>query len=579
MILVTVTPEPGGWLKIQPAAYHEAVRAQFKGLPGAVWDRVDRAYRAPEEVAFNALETLRKARVVKVRHQGEALAPPPKTLTLEQAAEVLRDLPARFHALRHYQLEGAAFMAGWLERAGSALLCDDTGTGKSAQVLAAWALLHPRPRRVLVVCPAVVCAHWAAQVKQWTGQDAVRLRQGLLPGAGFNVASYEALRDIVARAPDAALLGPEDLLVIDEIHYTSNARAARSRAVRTVAEKSRAKLIGLSGTPMTARVRDMWHPLSIVFPKRFGSYFNFTQRYCAGYYDTDTVPDKAFWVSDGSSNEEELAARLQHVMLRRDVSVLDLPERNRILFPVELSRTGLAQVLEAARHATSDRDLSRVLAATEAHKLDAAVTLAKALMAEKRNVLVYTMLRSTANEIAERLGVPAATGAVNAAKRKKLLDSGLRPEGGGGAVATIYSVTTGIDLVGFDVALFVGLDHVPANLLQAEGRIHRMGQARGVTIYYLVGLRTPDEVIRQRVIQRLGYYARIVGTFKSAEELSTALNGVEDADDLSDLTAVVREAATRAVAPDWLEWNPQDAESNSAASAVATKLASTGDLK
>jgi SNF2 family DNA or RNA helicase len=84
-------------------------------------------------------------------------------------------------------------------------------------------------------------------------------------------------------------------------------------------------------------------------------------------------------------------------------------------------------------------------------------------------------------------------------------------------------VTTGIDLVGFDAVILVGLDWLPSKLLQGEARVHRQGQARAVAIWYLIGLETVDEVVRERVLDRLDMWEEILG--KESTGMSNDLGG------------------------------------------------------
>src|SRR5690606_36322694 len=88
------------------------------------------------------------------------------------------------------------------------------------------------------------------------------------------------------------------------------------------------------------------------------------------------------------------------------------------------------------------------------------------------------------------------------------------------AIATIDSVQVGIDLIGFDVVIFVGLDWLPSKLLQAEARVHRLGAAKAkpITVYYLVAVETVEDVVRDRVIERLHTFGQIVGELDSAFE-------------------------------------------------------------
>ncbi|MDX1410495.1 MAG: hypothetical protein R3330_20235, partial [Saprospiraceae bacterium] len=113
--------------------------------------------------------------------------------------------------------------------------------------------------------------------------------------------------------------------------------------------------------------------------------------------------------------------------------------------------------------------------------------------------------------------------------------------GGGPAAATMHSVTTSIDLVEFDCAIFVGLDYVPSRLLQAEARVHRTGQRRGVTIYYLIGAGTIDEVIQDRVISRLETFAQLTdGAEGDQAELAQHLRGATDDELIAQIVAQVK---------------------------------------
>ncbi len=167
----------------------------------------------------------------------------------------------------------------------------------------------------------------------------------------------------------------------------------------------------------------------------------------------------------------------------------------------------------------------------KAYKIDAAEALAREALANGSRALIFTTRKATAEALAARLGAPCVTGDVAADSRQALLvDASC-------GVATMYSVTTGIDLVGYDVAIFVGLDWVPSTVLQAESRIHRIGQSRNVSVFFLVGLRTLDEVVRSKVIERLDQFAAIAGGGGDERELSGDLAGGGEEELLAEFAA------------------------------------------
>jgi superfamily II DNA or RNA helicase len=536
VILARVTSLPGRCMAVA-TPYDPAVVAMFRDLPGCKWDRREEVWVGPEEAVMPVLERLQKARVLTM-----AVAACPATAPLLEPPE----LP--LGGLYRHQAEGVQFLVGALALWGSALLGDEPGIGKTAQAIRAAAAVTAPGDRILVLCPAVVAPHWVEEIARWLGAPATRLDGATTKAkraararweveGGWAVCSYDTYHRSVKSMP------PARLMVLDELHYLANARTARSSAVRlAVSQEPRPLLIGLTGTPMTARPRDLWHPLELLWPGRFGNQWAFQRRYCAGQYVEIRGLDKPVWQCDGATNLEELGARLRSGLMLRRVKqdVLDLPARQRITMPVELPASA-RRALAAAAMLTADMgsgSVGRALAAIEEHKIAAAIELAQSLLDQGKQVLLFTLRRETARRIGEALGAPAVTGEDAVDERRARL------AGAACGVATVYSVTTGINLTQFDTAVFVGLDWVPSTLLQAEARLHRISQERSVTFYYLIGLQTIDEVIRSKVIERLSAFEQVVGNAPDERALAGALSGGETEAEL--LAAIVQQVMEEA---------------------------------
>ncbi len=502
-VALDVAALPHGWVSIKPRSFSPAVRDQMRAI-GAAWDPGEKLYRLPVEAAGIVLRTLREAKAA-----GGTL--PHNDITELHKALGNEDL-------YRYQREGTAFIVDRVRRYGGALLVDDMGLGKSAQTLRAAREIGARS--VGVVCPAVVVRHWVEEGKRWA------------PELVVVATSYERLRTSRNRLPTQF-----DLKVIDEVHYVANSRAGRSKAVRAfVDEEPRVPVVALSGTPFDTRLRDLWNPLDTIFPNRFGTWFQFTKRYCAGQFVEIKGVEKPVWRADGSSNELELRERLSAVMLRREKSaVLDLPERQRIMIPVELSERALDAFARAAAHARDGDALGRLLGQIEAHKIKAAIELAKDMTSQGRRPLLYTTRKETARQLGEALECPWVTGDVSADTRREQLLAGDGP-----GVATLFSVTTGINLIEFDTVIFVGLWWQPNVMKQAEDRLHRIGQRRSVSNYFLIGLRTIDEVIRERVVERLERFDRVIGNASDSTSMAATLSGEDEGDLLDGIVAAVQ---------------------------------------
>lgn len=503
-----------------PLAYEEAGKAQFHAFPGIRWIRDPSSpngrgyYRGAAEVVSMCAALLESAGVIRVRNE---VVEPPSEARLAIDAD----------GLRAYQADGASWLAWMCRTTGAALLADEMGIGKSAQALRALDALGSGT--VLIVCPAVVKRHWQGQIAKWC-KAPLHLR-------AFVVMSYEGF----AKAHKQRSLPAVTFAIFDEIHYASNAKAQRSKALREWrAANPHVATIGLSGTPMTTRPRDLWHVLDLLWPGRFGKEFEFQKRYCSGHFEEIAKIEKHVWVADGASRTDELAVRLATVMLRRTkISVgLELPPRQRVVVEVDLPAKAAKDLARASAAIDWNRPngatVSSLLSDVEAYKIDAAEALTKDAIANGSRPLILTTRKATAAALATRFACPCVTGETPAEQRQALLADA--PCG----VATMYSVTTGIDLVGYDVVIFTGLDWIPSTMLQAEARVHRLGQLRGVTVYFLVGMHTLDEVVRSRVIERLDQFAELAGGGGDERELSNDLGGGSEDDLLAELAAALK---------------------------------------
>lgn len=512
----------------RPGAFNPALKAQLGSIPGLRWDKSRRAYLGDRVGIETAAGTCEEAKLAMVARDTEERF----------------ELSAPWHSfdsrLLPYQAEGAQWLTEQLARRGAALLADDMGLGKTPQAIAALDACLDRFAMRVVVCPAIVVPHWRREIEKWAKLDEH------VPYA-WSIYSYEdfqAALKLDPGSPPKKRAGKHPLvplpsnpaaIVFDEAHYISNARAKRSDAIKTYCHLHPNMLrVGLTGTPINSRVRNLWSILDTLYPGAFGSFWAFTRRYCDGHYNTIAGREGASiqaWDTDGSSNLEELNARLRDFMLRRTKSevAMQLPARRRIALDVPLPariRKQLQAAQKAMHLAAATQDLrlsaSSMLSHVEEHKVPAAIELASELIEQGHKVLLLTTRIETATQLSKQLACPMAAGETSPEARAGVLQAASL------AVSTIYAVTTGINLVNFDTIIFVGLDWVPSTLLQAEARIHRIGQNNACLIYYLVGEQSIDEIVRSQVINRLEIFEQAIGSEDS--QLRSDLRGVSDSD-------------------------------------------------
>lgn len=502
---------------------------EAKGVPkgaGWRWDPLNRVWTAPADPFFlRRLLEVAEGEGVKVELdegatrllQGEP-AGEPNLLQVEiPTPNGLRPFP--------FQVEGARFL---LNREG-ALLGDEMGLGKTVQVLLA-ANADPTIRKALVICPASVKLNWEREAKRWLVRPFETLvLSGTTPSpiptpkgdkGLFVVINY----DIVAAWEEELRRHVWDLMVLDEAHYVKDPKAKRTRAI--LGPKARnpipaRKRVALTGTPIVNRPVELWPILAWLDYRAWGNFWAYAKRYCNAHYNGYG------WDFRGASNLEELRARLRPYMLRREKAEVlkDLPEKIREI--IVLPRNGLSSLVEEewaiwnqyqeklsslreqaerARQAKDKDELARILAEIRSvgrvafsamstirarlaeAKAPKVAAFVKDLLEEKQKVVVFAHHRAVLEYLQKALGEyrPVLVwGGMSAQARQAAVDAFQN----GDARVFLGSITAaaeGITLTASDTLVFAELDWRPGKMLQAEDRVHRIGQDRGVLIYYLV---------------------------------------------------------------------------------------------
>lgn len=169
------------------------------------------------------------------------------------------------------------------------LLCAfEQGTGKSFSSLERVRLLGFK--RLLIVCPKVVCTNWRAEVRlvleqestiyQGTKAKRVKQMEAAVASKGTLICTYETLSEI----NDAIALGALPRfshIIVDEAHLASNPDSKRFSIVNRLTNDlcSTSNVQCLTGTPMQHRVRDIWGLLYLLHPTFAGSREAFLLKY------------------------------------------------------------------------------------------------------------------------------------------------------------------------------------------------------------------------------------------------------------------------------------------------------------
>jgi superfamily II DNA or RNA helicase len=476
----------------------------------------------------------------------------------QRAAAVETQLAAQGGALYDYQRTGIP----WLAERSAALLADEMGLGKTLQAL----LAAPHGAPIAVVCPAVAKGVWVREAARWRPD----LTPVALKGRGswrwpapgeLIITNYDVLSEKPGAAPDGCVL------VFDEAHYCKNAKAQRTKRARALAKATRAAggtVWGLTGTPLANRPPDLWALLQLLDLSPFRHFREFAE--LMGGYQT-SVPRRGggritVWEWEGTPSPEA-AERLQRVMLRRlKATVLaDLPARRyeRIVVNQITSeaRVAAARVLKQLKKAKIDLDAAAENLSSHLPDFDG-FSEARRLLAESRipallqliesyedaeePLVVFSAHRAPVLALAHREGWAAITGDTAPEERTRI-EEAFQAGALRGVAGTIAAAGTAITLTRASHAVFVDRDWTVSRNRQAEDRIHRIGQKRGVLITHLVSDH-PLDLLIDRLL-----------THKAAVEqasIDAAARGADEADDrasaLARATEISADATERAQA-------------------------------
>jgi len=374
--------------------------------------------------------------------------------------------------LRDYQETGAAFLSS---RRGT-LIADGMRTGKTATCVAAH---DPADGPLVVVGPLAVRSVWLDWFRRrWPDKQAAVL-QGRTYDAGATQADLIFTHyDILSKWQSVGLTRAIGTLVFDEAHALANKQSKRTQAALLMSAGAH-KIICATGTPLWNKAAGLWSILSITNPAAWGTFREFTERYCSG------MPGAYGWTTGAPSNIDELKHRLAEVMIRRtwrDIRA-ELPPLTR---SVETSPVLARDALELDKIAAQIRDeigtgqitaigeLARIRQIVAKEKTKIAIECARRIAGSGEPCVVWTWHRSVAADIREKLAnkkipVEIMTGDTPMSRREVAL-SEWRKQSNGVLVVSMAVAPAGIDLSHAAHCIFAELDWTPATMGQAAMR-------------------------------------------------------------------------------------------------------------
>ncbi|WP_291992277.1 DEAD/DEAH box helicase [Candidatus Accumulibacter sp. ACC003] len=489
----------------------------FDGFPGGNTLRLSR-FDAPRLAELNDVSRW------QFRGQRDVLALAEK---LRQAQGITHiEPPAGLGLeLRHYQIEGVAWLQFLRAQKLAGILADDMGLGKTAQTLA-HLLIEKEAGRLdrpaLIVLPTSLIFNWKNEAARFAPGLSILSLHGPERKSRF---AEIALHDVVLTTypllwRDAAELTRHryHLLILDEAQTVKNARSQGAEVVRKLTARHR---LCLTGTPLENHLGELWSQFDFLLPGFLGSNQNFTKHW-------RTPIEK----QDDTKRRDLLARRVRPFILRRKKEEVarELPPKTVIVRKVELtgSQRDLYETVRVAmdekvrveiaskgfnrsqivildallklRQVCCDPRLVKAKAALkvrERAKLDLLMTMLPEQVEEGRRILLFSQFTSMLALIEKELKL-AGIGYVMLTGDTSDREGVVRHFQTGEVPVFLISLKTGgigLNLTAADTVIHYDPWWNPAAENQATDRAHRLGQDKPVFVYKLIVAGSIEEKI------------------------------------------------------------------------------------
>jgi SWI/SNF-related matrix-associated actin-dependent regulator 1 of chromatin subfamily A len=379
------------------------------------------------------------------------------------------------------------------------LNCSEMGTGKSAMALEA---AKRSGEKVLVIAPTFLKCTW--------------LNEAAIAGVDIFFVPYSRIH----------LVKPADLIkyefyIVDEIHYLQSPTTRRTHAFYALLKENLPKyFVGLTGTPIRNKIPNFWtllgfcgtNPLATsgrVLEGNLRKYHAFCRHFChveQMFIGRGRKVDK--YTSLRDNRVEEFKSYLKDKMIRFKVEDVlgDLPEMTRK--NVFMSLNPSPELLEEFNsymkgHKTNVEGKCKnalLKAPTTAEYCDNILSEGSGPLVIFSDHVESTLLIGK-NLASKKYRVAVITGAISPSERARHVEE-FQKGNLDAIVATIGSLSVGVTLTAARNLVLNDLSWVPADNLQAEKRIHRIGQKNACVAHYIHSSVT-DEYIQKTLFEKL----------------------------------------------------------------------------
>jgi superfamily II DNA/RNA helicase len=427
-----------------------------------------------------------------------------------------------YNPLRSYQKQGIRFLFD----SPSVLLADEMGTGKTVQAVNALRLLFRQAliESALIICPPAVIGRvdlsvetsnsegWSGHFYHWAPELQVVVMHGVRKEqrkmdwqkpSHVYITTYDTLRIDLT---EGVLINLQqfDCIILDEAQKIKNRSTKTAQAIRRLQANYR---WALTGTPIENRLDDVKSLFDFIRPGTF--------------------------LGGVEYSSQDVLSTIKPFMLRRlKQDVLQyLPDKERQEVWLDLDnaqKTAYNEALDAGRRkieTSLDREpslqIKRHIFALLAElkqicnfakgestspKMDLLLELLDTIAANQKKVLIFSQYRTEGiDKIAQQLtqaGISYMFYKGSQHQKDQAVSDFRHNSEITVFLATFQSAGYGITLT--EATYVIHFDHLwnPAKMQNAEDRVHRIGQTKGVTIYSFWMKATIEERIKKKLIDK-----------------------------------------------------------------------------
>ena len=549
----------------------------IKAIPGATWDSFRRKWKLP--LTRTSITRLQKWDSDISIDVMEAVANKEKEVEdLQELAEsnsVTINHPAG-SKLRDFQRAGVSF----LKKVPRAILGDDMGLGKSLEAMVATSEIGSK--KILVIVPNSLKRNWYKEYLKWEILPEEKLtlitgdrdkRKALIENYkdGAMIINYDHCR--VSPDENSRETNLKDLLkidwdtvIVDEAHKIKHRESLQTQGVQSICHKAKKNCILLTGTP-PGEVDFMWPLLNALQPEKYPSFWKFVNAHAHVYKETINRSGKEVTKIEGRPLHplEYRKEILDPIMIRRLKSdkLKDLPPKQYREVWVELEpeqRKIYNQMVDQGVAELGAEKVSTMNIITLLNRLrQIAVSpdimtpkiedLDKALKRSSKMKAMMDILEGTAGKVVvfsqyeravslacrafEKASPPIEyvryTGEENEKARNLALEKFSKDPDVKVMIMTTSAGGLGLTLTEAPDAIFLDKMWNPEDNVQAEDRIHRMGQlSDNIVIHEILAENTLDEWVENILNTKTSIDASVMDMMNKyhGSELIQVLKGV-----------------------------------------------------